>query len=70
MDTTLVDGLYDCSAGGRWVLVHDSVYTIVKALSCRATTSHEGYVMVDFDTEALLDAAIITLGLIDLPDEV
>ena len=69
MHTTLINGLYECKTLS-WVLIHDGTNVITKALSGHASTKRTGFIMLDYASEALLDAEIVSLGLVDLPDEV
>lgn len=65
-DVTLTDGIYDCCNIAKWVLIHDGTNVLYKGQCGQATSKN---VIVDYTTEALMEAAIITLSLVDLVDE-
>jgi len=61
--TTFIDPIYDCADPSVWVLVHDGTNVIYKGQCGQATSKST---ILDYTTEALMEAAIITLGLVDL----
>lgn len=63
MSVTLVDGIYDCKNASVWLLIHDGTNVIFKGQCGNATSKN---IILEFATEALMEAEIVTLGLVDI----
>jgi len=65
--TTFINGVYNCNDPDAWVLVHDNTKVIATRQGGQSMSGI--HIIVDFDTKAERDQAIIDLGLTPLPDE-
>ena len=62
MSVELQDGVYNFNSVNDWYLTHDGVNVINKGQGGQATSKH---IILDFVTEAEMEAAIINLSLIE-----